>query len=62
MKGTTEEARLINSYLDLLKSKMLDVQMNLIHKNRELSIENFKEMLFGYDEKTTDALSYFSRS
>ena len=51
MKGTTEEARSINSYLDLLKSKVLDIQMELIHKNLELSIENFKELLFGSEEK-----------
>lgn len=51
MKGTTEEARSINSYLDLLKSKVLDIQMELIHKNQELSIENFKELLFGSKEK-----------
>jgi site-specific recombinase XerD len=51
MKGTTEEARSINSYLDLLKSKVLDIQMELIHKNQELSIENFKELLFGSEEK-----------
>jgi site-specific recombinase XerD len=51
MKGSTEEARSINSYLDLLKSKVLDIQMELIHKNQELSIENFKELLFGSEEK-----------
>lgn len=51
MKGSTEEARSINSYLDLLKSKVLDIQMELIHKNQELNIENFKELLFGSEEK-----------
>lgn len=51
MKGTTDEARSINGYLDVIKSKVLDIQMELIHKNQELSIENFKELLFGSDEK-----------
>lgn len=51
VKGTTEEARSINGYLDLLKSKVLDVQMELIHKNQELNIENFRQGLFGADEK-----------
>lgn len=51
MKGTTEEARSINSYLDLMKSKVLDIQMELIHKSENLSIENFKEKLFGSEEK-----------
>ncbi len=51
MKGSTEEARSINSYIDLMKSKVLDIQMELIHKNQELNIENFKERLFGSEEK-----------
>lgn len=51
MKGTTEEARSINSYLDVMKAKVLDIQMELIHKNQELNIENFKEKLFGSEEK-----------
>lgn len=51
MKGTTEEARSINSYLDLMKSKVLDVQMELLHRNETLSIENFKSKLLGTDER-----------
>lgn len=51
MKGTTEEARSINSYLDLMKSKVLDAQMELIHRNQTLSIENFKSKLLGTEER-----------
>jgi site-specific recombinase XerD len=51
MKGTTEEARSINSYLDLMKSKVLDAQMELLHRNESLSIENFKSKLLGTDER-----------
>lgn len=51
MKGTTEEARSINSYLDLMKSKVLDVQMELLHRNETLSIENFKNKLLGTEER-----------
>jgi site-specific recombinase XerD len=51
MKGTTEEARSINSYLDLMKSKVLDVQMELLHRNECLSIENFKSKLLGTEER-----------
>jgi len=47
MKGSSEEARTINSYLDLMKSKVFDVQMELIHKNEELSLENFKSRILG---------------
>ncbi|MCU4189939.1 site-specific integrase [Flavobacterium sp. HXWNR29] len=51
MKGTTEEARSINSYLDLMKSKVLDAQMELLHRNEALSIENFKNKLIGNEER-----------
>jgi site-specific recombinase XerD len=51
MKGTTEEARSINSYLDLMKSKVLDAQMELLHRNETLSIENFKNKLLGNEER-----------
>ncbi|MEO8234594.1 MAG: site-specific integrase [Flavobacterium sp.] len=51
MKGTTEEARSINSYLDLMKSKVLDAQMELLHRNETLCIENFKNKLLGTEER-----------
>ncbi len=51
MKGTSEEARSINVYLDLMKSKVLDIQMELIHNNKELTIEVFKSRLFGLPER-----------
>ena len=51
MRGTTEEARSINSYLDLMKSKVLDAQMELLHRNETLSIENFKNKLLGNEER-----------
>ncbi len=51
MKGTTEEARSINSYLDLMKSKVLDAQMELLHRNEILSTENFKNKLLGIEER-----------
>lgn len=51
MKGNSEEARTINSYLDLMKSKIFDIQMELIHKNEELSLENFKSRILGTHQK-----------
>lgn len=51
MKGNSEEARLINNYLDLMKSKVFDIQMQLIHKNEELSLENFRSKLTGTHER-----------
>ncbi|CAM3284866.1 Arm DNA-binding domain-containing protein [Flavobacterium longum] len=31
MKGTTEEARTINSYLDILKSKVYDIEKDMVN-------------------------------
>lgn len=51
MKGTNEEARSINSYLDLMKSKVLDAQMEFLHRNETLSIESFKSKLLGTEDR-----------
>lgn len=47
MKGSTEEARSINSYLDMMRSKVLSTEMDLLHKEEEISIENFQAILLG---------------
>ncbi|MFT3796189.1 site-specific integrase [Flavobacterium sp.] len=46
MKGTSEEARSINNYLDSVKSQIIDIQMTLTHKREALNIENFRKRLF----------------
>lgn len=51
MKGSSEEARTINNYLDLMKSKVFNIQMELIHKNEELSLENFKSRILGIHQR-----------
>ena len=51
MKGSSEEARTINNYLDLMKSKVFDIQMELIYKNEELSLENFKSRILGTHQR-----------
>lgn len=47
MKGQTEEARSINSYLDMMRSKVLSAEMTLMHKEEEVSIESVKSILRG---------------
>lgn len=47
MKGSTEEARSINNYLDSIKAQVIDIQMALTHKKEILNIENFRKQLFG---------------
>ncbi|WP_369765269.1 site-specific integrase [Flavobacterium sp. WC2429] len=51
MKGNTENARSLNEYLDLMKSKIFDIQMELIHRNEPLTIEVFKNRLLGFHER-----------
>ena len=50
VKGNTESARSLNEYLDLLKSKIFDIQMELIHRNELLTIEVFKNRLLGVQD------------
>jgi hypothetical protein len=51
MKGTSEEASSLNKYLNLMKSKIFNIQMELIHKNELLTLEVFKNKLQGIEER-----------
>ena len=51
MKGQSEDARSINEYLDLIKSKVYTIQMDLIHRNENITIEVFKNILNGTQER-----------
>lgn len=47
MKGHTEEARSINSYLDMMRSKVLSAEMDLIHKDEDVSLKNVQSIIRG---------------
>jgi hypothetical protein len=51
MKGNSEEARTLNGFLDLIKSKIFEIQMELLHKNEKLSLENFKSRILGIHQQ-----------
>lgn len=51
MKGTSEEARSINGHLDNLKSKILNLEKNLIKKDIPVNFESFKNELSGKKER-----------
>ena len=51
MRGTSEEARSINGHLDNLKSKILNVEKNLIKKDIPVNFESFKNELTGKKER-----------
>ncbi|MDI1317453.1 site-specific integrase [Flavobacterium sp.] len=51
MRGTSEEARSINGHLDNLKSKILNLEKNLIKKDIPVNFESFKNELTGKKER-----------
>lgn len=51
MKGTTDEARSINNQLDILKMKIIDAQMELVHKNIPVTADTLKSKLTGSTER-----------
>ncbi len=50
VKGTTEEARTINSHLDYLKNQVLVAEKKLFKKDISVNSENLKNELFGVSE------------
>jgi site-specific recombinase XerD len=59
MKGSSEEARSINSHLDMFKIKIIDVQMELIHKNIPITSETLKNKLLGTEEHQRTLIPIF---
>lgn len=59
MKGNSEEARSINSHLDMFKIKIIDVQMELIHKNTPITSETLKNKLLGTVERQRTLIPIF---
>jgi site-specific recombinase XerD len=59
MKGNSEEACSLNEYLELMKSKIFDIQRELIYKNQEINIEAFKNKLLGTEERQRTLIPIF---
>jgi site-specific recombinase XerD len=51
MKGNSEEARSINSHLDMLRIQIIDFQMELVHKKIPVTSENLKNKILGVAER-----------
>ena len=47
MQGNMEEARSINSYLDMMRSKVLSAEMDLMHKDEAVSLQNVQSIIKG---------------
>jgi site-specific recombinase XerD len=51
MKGQSEEARTINSYLDILKNKVYETERDMVNNNLLVTSETFKNKYLGIDEQ-----------
>jgi site-specific recombinase XerD len=51
MKGQSEEARILNTYLDILKGNIYNMQKEIIHDGNEANYENFRNKFFGIEER-----------
>jgi Phage integrase SAM-like domain len=51
MRGNTDEARSINSYLDILKGKVYDAQKELIHNNTPVNLDTIKNKVIGVEQR-----------
>lgn len=61
MKGNSEEARLINSHLDLLKIKIYETEKHFLNNNLEINAQTFKNKLLGVEEKQRKLISIFEQ-
>jgi site-specific recombinase XerD len=51
MKGTSEEARLVNSHLDLLRNQIMEAQIDLNYKKIQITTETLKSRIIGVEER-----------
>jgi hypothetical protein len=51
MKGNSEEARSVNSHLDMPRIQIIDMQMELVHKKIPITAETLKSKILGVDER-----------
>lgn len=59
IKGTNEEARLINSHLDILKTKVYETENWMINNNHVINAKTFKNKLLGIEEKQRKLILIF---
>jgi hypothetical protein len=59
IKGNTEEARLINSHLDILKNKVYETEKWIVNNDQEINVLNFKNKLLGIEENQRMLLVIF---
>lgn len=51
VKGNTEEARTLNGYLDIMKTKILETEKFMINNDLEINAQTFKNKFLGIEER-----------
>ncbi|MFD2891348.1 site-specific integrase [Flavobacterium chuncheonense] len=59
LKGSSEEARLINSYLDILKLKVYETEKWMVNNEHEITAHSFKNKLLGIEENQRKLIQIF---
>ncbi len=59
VKGSSEEARTINSHLDYLKNQVLEAEKRLFKKDSKVTSESLKNEMFGCQERTRTLIPIF---
>lgn len=59
MKGSSEEARSINSYLDVLKNKVYGIEKFIVQHDLEYSAATFKNKFLGIEEESRMLIEIF---
>jgi len=59
LKGNSEEARGLNTYLDILKSKVYDYQKELIHETGYVIFDAMKNKILGVQERALTIVPVF---
>ena len=58
-KGFNEEARTINSYLDILKNKVYETEKSMLNNNIDVTAQCFKNKFLGIDVKQRNLIPIF---
>ena len=59
IKGNSEEARLINSYLDILNAKAYETEKWMVNNNLEINAQTFKNKFLGVEERQRKLMVIF---
>lgn len=59
LKGNTEEARALNSYLDILKSKVYETEKDMVNNDILITPESFKNRYLGIEDEQLRLIAIF---